>query len=61
MLIVEMIRTGYDSECKTVTTERGTVIIEDLTPAAPDSSSLKAAEARLYEVFSRYGKQSDRS
>ena len=56
MLIVTIDRTGYDSECKTVTTVRGTVIIENLTPAVPDSGRLRAAEAELYGVFSKYGK-----
>jgi len=57
MLIVTIDRTGYDSECKAVTTARGTFIIENLTPATPDSGRLRAAEAELYGVFSKYGKR----
>ena len=56
MLIVEINRSSYRSEIKDVTTSKGTIVIENLSPGKKDSKALRAAETELYSVFSKYKK-----
>ncbi|WP_028518727.1 hypothetical protein [Ruminococcus flavefaciens] len=50
----EFSRAGYSSAKKKVITEKGELVIENLSPDKKDDRMLKAAEAELYSVFSKY-------
>lgn len=60
MLIVEINRSSYRSEIKDVTTSKGTIVIENLSPGKKDSKALRSAETELYSVFSKYKKVLDK-
>ena len=45
---------GLKSEVSTLITERGLIVIEHLIPYEVNSSVMKSAEIRLYEIFSKY-------
>lgn len=57
--IVEFSRSGYHSQEKTVITEKMNMVIENLFPDKNDDKKIKAAEAALYDVFSKYRKKTD--
>ena len=42
-------------------TERGMMTIENLTPDETNNEVLKAAENELYNIFSKYKKELDKS
>lgn len=60
MSILEINRLGYRSETSNVMTERGMIVIENLSPVGADNEAVKKAETELYDIFSKY-KQPDKS
>ena len=58
---MEIIRSGHRSEISNVMTERGVMAIENLTPDETNDEVLKAAENELYNIFSKYKKELDKS
>ena len=61
MSILEINRIGHSSEISNVMTERGMMTIENLTPDEANNEVLKAAENELYNIFSKYKKELDKS
>ena len=61
MSILELNRSGHRSEISNVMTERGMMTIENLTPDETNNEVLKAAENELYNIFSKYKKELDKS
>ena len=61
MSILELNRSGHRSEISNVMTERGMMTIENLTPDEANNEVLKAAENELYNIFSKYKKELDKS
>ena len=61
MSILEIIRSGLSSEISNVMTEQGVVTIENLTPDETNNEVLKAAENELYNIFSKYKTELDKS
>lgn len=61
MSILELNRSGHSSEISNVMTERGMMTIENLTPDETNNEVLKAAENELYNIFSKYKKELDKS
>ena len=60
MSILELNRSGHRSEISNVMTERGMMMIENLTPDEANNEVLKAAENELYNIFSKYKKELDK-
>jgi hypothetical protein len=56
----EFSRAGYSTVKKKVITEKGEFVIENLSPDKKDDRKLKAAEAELYSVFSKYCSESEK-
>lgn len=52
--MTELNRQGYHTELSEVMTERGIVVVENLIPDEAGSEMLRAAESKLYDVYSRY-------
>ena len=61
MSILEINRSGHRSEISKVMTERGMMTIENLTPDETNNEVLKAAENELYNIFSKYKTELDKS
>ena len=50
-------KSGYITDEKNVMTAKGVMAVENLFPESTDRRKLKKAEAELYDVFSKYGKE----
>jgi hypothetical protein len=61
MSILELNRSGHRSEISNVMTERGVMTIENLTPDKTNNEVMKSAENELYNIFSKYKKELDKS
>ena len=58
---MEITRSGLSSEISNVMTERGVITIENLTPDGTNNEVVKAAENELYNIFSKYKTELDKS